>query len=194
VDYYNWAKSFRELFEDGSDAYRAGKRDAKFMFNPEQGKFLEGIGATPQEIFDFVEDTFYGGEPGFETSLLITAMRREYFLKVQKGQRSGRVIDMEKLPSKSAQMGGIEWLPRLIGKAHAKLRGEMPPELMYCCGGDRAFLREYGIHPADFLREAWNAGDDHQRLLDFVRQSAATRPADLAPAVCQILPDGRVKC
>jgi hypothetical protein len=194
VDYYNWAKSFRELFEDGSDAYRAGKRDAKFMFNPEQGKFLEGIGATPQEIFDFVEDTFYGGEPGFETSLLITAMRREYFLKVQKGQRSGRVIDMEKLPSKSAQMGGIEWLPRLIGKAHAKLRGEMPPELMYCCGGDRAFLREYGIHPADFLREAWNAGDDHQRLLDFVRQSAAARPADLAPAVCQILPDGRVKC
>jgi hypothetical protein len=194
VDNYNWAKSFRELFEDGSDAYRAGKRDEKSMFNPEQGRFLEGIGATPQEIFDFVEDTFYGGEPGFETSLLVTAMRREYFLKVQKGQHSGRVIDMEKLPSKSAQMGGIEWLPRLIGKAHAKLRGEMPPELMYCCGGDRAFLREYGIHPADFLREAWNAGDDHQRLLDFVRQSAANRPADLAPAVCQILPDGRVKC
>jgi hypothetical protein len=141
-----------------------------------------------------VEDTFFGGEPGMETSLLITAVRREYFLNVQKGRRSGRVIDMDKLPSKSAQLAGIEWLPRLIEKAQAKLRGEMPPELMYCCGGDRAFLREHGIHPADFLREAWSAGDDRQRLLDFVRQSAADRPADLVPAVCQILPDGRVKC
>jgi hypothetical protein len=194
VDNYNWAKTFRELFEDGSHAYRAGKHDANSMFNPEQCRFLEGIGATPQEIFDFVEDTFFGGEPGMETSLLITAVRREYFLNVQKGRRSGRVIDMDKLPSKSAQLAGIEWLPRLIEKAQAKLRGEMPPELMYCCGGDRAFLREHGIHPADFLREAWSAGDDRQRLLDFVRQSAADRPADLVPAVCQILPDGRVKC
>ena len=194
MDNYNWAKTFRELFEDGSDAYRAGKHDANSMFNPEHCRFLEGIGSTTQEIFDFVEDTFYGGEPGMETSLLITAVRREYFLNVQKGRRSGRVINMDKLPSKSAQLAGIEWLPRIIEKAQAKLRGEMPPELMYCCGGDRAFLREHGIHPADFLREAWSAGDDRQRLLDFVRQSAADRPADLAPAVCQILPDGRVKC
>jgi hypothetical protein len=129
-----------------------------------------------------------------ETALLITATRREYFLSVQKGKRSGRVIDMDKLPSKSAQLGGIEWLPRIIEKAQAKLRGEMPPELMYCCGGDRAFLSEQGIHPADFLREVWAAGDDHQRILEFVRQSAADRPPDLPPAYCQILPDGRVKC
>ena len=194
VDNYNWAKTFRELFEDGSDAYRAGKRDADSMFNSEQRNFLEKIGASSQEIFDFVEDSFYGGEPGVETTLLITAARRDYFLTVQKGRRSGRVIDMEKLPSKGAQLDGIEWLPRIIEKAHAKLRGEMPPELMYCCGGDRAFLREHGIHPADFLREAWAAASDHKRILEFVRRSAAARPADLPPAVCQILPDGRVKC
>ena len=194
VDNYNWAKAFRELFEDGLDVYRAGKRDAKQMFDKSQARFLAEIGATTQEVFDFVEDSFHGGDPGFETALLITATRREYFLSVQKGKRSNRVIDMDKLPSKSAQLDGIEWLPRIIEKAHAKLRGEMPPELMYCCGGDRAFLHEHGIHPSDFLREVWAAGDDHQRILEFVRKSAVDRPPDLPPAYCQILPDGRVKC
>ena len=72
VDNYNWAKDFRELFEDGLDAYRAGKTDAKSMFTASHRDFLAKIGATPQEIFDFVEDTVLGGDPGFETALLIT--------------------------------------------------------------------------------------------------------------------------
>ncbi len=101
---------------------------------------------------------------------------------------------MDKLSPKSAQLGGIEWLPRIIEKAQAKLRGEMPPELMYGCGGDRAFLREHGIHAADFLREVWAAGNDTGRILDFVRKCAADRPPELPPAYCQILPGGRVKC
>jgi len=194
VDNYNWAKDFCELFAGGMDAYRAGKRDAGAMFGAEQRQFLNEIGSTPQEIFDFVEDTFHGGEPGVETALLLAATRREYFLGVQKGKRSSRLIDMDKLPPKSAQLAGLEWLPRIIEKAKAKLRGEMPPDLMYCCGGDRAFLREQGIHADDFLREVWAAGDDTQRILEFVRKSAADRPADLPAAFCQILPGGRVKC
>lgn len=194
MDNYNWPKTLCELFEDGLKAYRAGKQDAQSMFNETQCDFLDAIGATPQEIFDFVEDTSYGGEPGFETTLLITAVRREYFFSVQKCERSSRVIDMDKLSPKSAQLGGIEWLPRIIEKAQAKLRGEMPPELMYGCGGDRAFLREHGIHAADFLREVWAAGNDTGRILDFVRKCAADRPPELPPAYCQILPGGRVKC
>lgn len=194
VDNYNWAKVFREVFDDGLDAYRAGERDAAAMFDSTQRQFLGDIGATGQEVFDFVEDTFHGGEPGIETTLLITATRREYFLGVQKGKPSGHVIDMDKLSPKDAQLGGIEWLPRIIEKARAKLRGEMPPDLMYCCGGDRAFLREHGIHPDDFLREVWAAGDDVPRILDFVRKSAVDRPPDLPAAYCQILPGGRVKC
>jgi hypothetical protein len=194
VDNYNWPKDFREIFEDGLEAYRAGRRDADSMFGSAQREFLDAIGATAQEVFDFVEDTFHGGEPGVETTLLVAATRREYFLGVQKGKRSGRIIDMDSLPAKSAELDGIEWLPRIIEKAKAKLRGEMPPELMYDCGGDRAFLREHGIHAADFLREVWAAGDDTQRILDFVRKSAADQPPDLPPAFCQILPGGRVKC
>ena len=194
MDNYNWAKEFRELFEDGMDAYRGGKRDADAMFNAKHLSLLDELGATAQEIFDFVEDTFYGGEPGFETTLLVTAARREYFLSVQKGKRSTHVIDTDQLPPKSAQFGGIEWLPRIIEKARAKLRGELPPDLMYGCGGDRAFLNQHGIHPADFLREVWAAENDAQRILDFVRRSTAVRPTNIPAAVCQILPGGRAKC
>jgi hypothetical protein len=194
MDNYNWAKTFGDHFADALDAYRAGKRDADSMFNPAVREFFKSIGATPQEIFDFVEDTHFGGEPGAETALLVTAVRREYFLTVQKGQHSGRVIDMDALPSKSAEFAGIEWLPRIIEKAKAKLRGEMPPELMYDCGGDRAFLREYNIHPADFLREVWAAGNDLARIVDYVKHAATEKPANVTGTVCQILPGGRMKC
>lgn len=194
MDNYNWAKTFGDHFADALDAYRAGKRDAEKMFGTSEREFLKTIGATPQEIFDFVEDTFLGGEPGAETALLVTAVRREYFLTVQKGKHSTNVIDMDALPSKSAELAGIEWLPRIIEKARAKLRGEMPPELMYGCGGDRAFLREHGIHPADFLREVWAAGNDVARVIDYVKRAAAEKPANVTGPVCQILPGGRMKC
>ena len=194
MDNYHWPKTFWELFEDGRDAYRAGRRDAATMFDAKQKQFLAGLGASAAEIFDFVEDNFRGGDPGFETVLLITAARRDYFLTVQRGQPSAKVIDMAALPSKGAMLEGLEWLPRIIEKARAKLRGEMPPELMYCCGGDRAFLRDHGIHPADFLREVWAAKEDTKRMVDFVRNSAIHRPAEVPGAVCEILPGGRVKC
>jgi hypothetical protein len=199
VDNYNWAKNFRDLFEDGMDAYRAGRQEAASMFTEEHRKLLEGIGAKAQEIFDFVEDTYLAGEPGAETALLITAVRREYFMSVQRGAASDEVIDMDALPGKQDTLGGIEWLPRIIQKAQAKLKGEMPPDLMYGCGGDRAFLREHGIHPADFLREVWAATsltpkEANQRILEFVKKAAADRPPELPPAYCQILPGGRVKC
>ena len=194
MDNYNWAKTFGDHFADALDAYRAGKRNADSMFGAREKEFLKSIGATPQEIFDFVEDTFHGGEPGAETALLVTAARRDYFLVVQKGKHSTHLIDMDALPAKSAELAGLEWLPRIIEKAKAKLRGEMPPDLMYCCGGDRAFLREHNIHPADFLREVWAAENDLQRIVDYVRQAAADRPANLPPVACQILPGGRMKC
>ena len=68
-------------------------------------------------------------------------------------------------------MDGIAWLPRLIVKARAKLRGEMPPELMYGCGGDRPFLRGVNIHLADFLRVVWAAGEDDRRVVEHVKRT-----------------------
>jgi hypothetical protein len=42
---------------------------------------------------------------------------------------------------------------------------------MYCCGGDRRFLKEHDIHPADFLRAIWASGGDTAKLLAYVQQS-----------------------
>jgi len=101
--------------------------------------------------------------------LLITAARRDYFQIHLHGKYSGQTVAMEALPAKTDQVDGIEWLPRLIMKARLKLRGEMNADLMYGCGGDRAFFRKYDIHPADFLRLAWAAEDDDQCLIDYVK-------------------------
>jgi hypothetical protein len=44
---------------------------------------------------------------------------------------------------------------------------------MYSCGGDRKFLRSHDIHPADFLRAVWAAGDDDSKAAAYVRRAAA---------------------
>jgi hypothetical protein len=80
-----------------------------------------------------------------------------------------KILTPAELPAKTAELDGIVWLPRILGKARAKLRGEMHPDMMFGCGGDRAFLAKYDIHPADFLRVVWAAGDDDQKVLAYVK-------------------------
>jgi hypothetical protein len=166
---YDWTQTFATIYHQGVKDYSAGKRGAAQLFSPEQVHFLDAIGCTAQELYDFCEDAAARQEPDFATCLLITAARRDYFLHVQKGQKSGKVVDMSELPAKTDAVDGIEWLPRLIAKARIKLRGEMNPDLMYGCGGDRGFARKHGIHLADFLRVAWAAGEDDRRLVEFVK-------------------------
>src|ERR1700744_727788 len=136
----NWEQTFSDLFHAGVKRYQAGHQKAAGLVDEKDAAFLGTIGYTIQEFFDFVEDYARGGEPTLGTARKIPAGRRDYFLNEQGGVRSQHVIDMAKLPSKDAQVDGIGWLPRLIPKAEAKLRGEMPPDLMYGCGGDRGFF------------------------------------------------------
>jgi hypothetical protein len=165
---YDWAERFREVHAHAVRTCESGKRDPEAMFDRGQVDFLRAIGCSPQEVYDFAEDWCSAGEPAGDTVLLITAVRRDYFLQAQGGKPPGRAIAMDRLPPKDAALGGLPWLPRIIEKARAKLRGEMPPELMYGCGGDRAFLMGVGMHPADFLRLVWAAGADTQRIVDQV--------------------------
>ncbi|MDX6767822.1 MAG: hypothetical protein SFU85_13655 [Candidatus Methylacidiphilales bacterium] len=165
----DWTRIFREIYEEGLKHYAAGRRGAPEIFRGEQVRFLESIGCSAQELYDFVEDAVKYHEPDFATCLLITAVRRDYFLQELKGRQTGGMVRMEELPAKTDAVEGIEWLPRLMAKARAKLRGEMNPDLMYGCGGDRAFARQHGIHLADFLRLAWSAGDNDRVLIDFVK-------------------------
>jgi hypothetical protein len=170
---FDWTKQFRKIYERGTEAYRAGKRKPSDLFDAADTAGLASIGCSPQELFDFIDDLARRGEPDFETVLLITAARRDYFITIQHRKHSTKLVDMAKLPAKSDDVAGIPWLPRIIVKARAKLAGEMPAELMYCCGGDIMFLKEHKIHPADFLREVWGADGDDKRIIEYVKDHKA---------------------
>ncbi len=170
-----WKSEFRNVWDRGVAAWKAGRRSAPTMFDAKDVAFLATIGCTAQELFDFVDDALNYDDLNFETALAVTAIRREYFLKVMHGQSTGHVVPMHELPAKSAKVDGIAWLPRLIAKARIKLRGEMDPDLMYGCAGDRPFLREHHMTLPQFLQIVRDKGDDDRAIIDAV-QNAAARP------------------
>lgn len=157
----------KKLHRKALAEYRAGRRDRDAWFSDAERQFLASIGASAQELYDFAEDA---AGIDWETALLIAAVRRDYFLVVQHGKPSRKRVSAGDLPARDAELGGIPWLPRIIAKAEARLRGEMDDALMYCCGGDRAFFREHDVHPADFLRIVWSAKGDADTVLKFVRR------------------------
>jgi hypothetical protein len=142
---YTWSSTFSALFSRCVSAYSAGQRDFNAWFSPADDAFLK----------------------------LVAAVRRDYLRVVQKGVTSTRTVKPSELPAKSAAVEGISWLPRLIAKARAKLRGEMDPDTMYGCGGDRGFFDEWDLDPADFLRLTWAAGEDDQKIVSYVKDRAA---------------------
>ena len=73
----------------------------------------------------------------------------------------------------------IAWLPRLIAKARLKLRGELPDDLMYGCGGDRSFLAEYPMTLQAFLQLVRDSGEDDRRIIEAVK---ATRTSGIPSA------------
>jgi hypothetical protein len=142
------------------------------MFEKSDVAFLATIGCTAQELFDFVDDGQRYGEPDFDTTLAVTAIRRDYFLNVMHGQSTGRIATMGSLPAKSAAVDGIAWLPRLIEKARLKLRGEMPDDLMYGCAGDRPFLTEMNMDLPGFLELVRDCGENNRQIIDAVKKAA----------------------
>ena len=165
-----WNDQFLELFDRCLEQYRSGNEDFETYYNDEDLTFLKEIGYRKREFFDFVEDYADGGDPTPSTALLIAAVRRDYFLVVQSGEIStGPVVTRDNIPAKDSVVEGITYLPRMIEKAEAKLRGHLDPDLMFGCGGDRRCLRENNLHPADFLRRVWAADGDHQKVVDWVK-------------------------
>jgi len=165
---YNYQQRLRSIWEKAVAKYQDGERSAEDFFDVDESAFLASIGHTAQEVYDFAEDYVSGGEPDFETFALIADIRRSHFIQVMEGKSSGREVDTKDLPAKDLSVEGIEWLPRIIPKAKAKLRGEMSPDLMYGCGGDRKFFKTHDLHPAEFLRLVERHMDDDQRVIDWV--------------------------
>ena len=170
----DWVEEFRTLFEHKVTAYKNGIRNSAAMFSQPEEFFLRSIGATPQEIFDFVEDWCDDGVPDPDTVLAITKIRRDYFHQELQGRFPEKPISESEFPSRSASLAGLEWFPRIIEKARAKLRGELPPDLMYSCGGDRRFLNKVNIDPVEFLQTVREAGDNIDHIVNFVTDRTKT--------------------
>ncbi len=170
MKHYDFADRFRALYDKAVKLYASGQTGAGTYFSADEAAYLAANGLTAQNLYDYAEDHHDCGEPGYDRALAIELIRRDYFLNAQGGQPSGRSIDPAALPAKADAVQGISWLPRIIPKAKAKLRGELPPTLMYSCGGDRAFFKQHDIHPAEFLSLVWRNLDDDAATIAWVRR------------------------
>lgn len=162
-----WNETFSALYTRCLAEYTRGNSDFTSYYSSADLAFLASIGCQPREFFDFIED--HCPELPLTTALLVAALRRSYFLNEQGRKSSSRVLTADQLPLREAQLEGIPWLPRILEKAKAKLRGELHPDLMYGCGGDRNFISKHGLHLADFLETVRRAGDYVAPVLDYVR-------------------------
>lgn len=166
--HYSYQKTLKTIWEGAAAKYNSGNREPDSYFDESALSELASIGLNTMDVYDYAEDFVTRGEPDFETFLMVSEARRDYFLTVQEGKPSAHTLDSNTLPPKTDEVAGIVWLPRIIPKAIAKLRGELPPETMYGCGGDRNFFKDNNIHPAEFLRAAWAYEDETNKLIDWV--------------------------
>lgn len=168
----DWNDTFYDLFREAVGRYHEGHRNVDGFFTDQEIIFLSSIGCRTRELFDFVETYARTGEPSPTTVLLMAAAHRDFFLTVQHGQfYQGKPVIGYDLPGFGDELCGLPYLPRLIAKARAKLVGSMGDDIIYCCENDRRFFRDHGnIHPADFLRVVWAAGDSDPKVYDYVRQ------------------------
>ncbi len=166
-----WNDQFLALFDRCLATFQSGDSDFEKYYTSEDASFLASIGCKTREFFDFVEDFAGEGEPTISTALLVAAARRDYFVIVQKGIPSDQLLTRDDIPSFGDELEGMTYLPRILAKGRAKLCGELDPDLMFGCGGDRNFLKKHGdIHPADFLRHLWAAGEDDQKITRWIKE------------------------
>jgi hypothetical protein len=168
MKHYDFAPRFETLYLKAVARFQAGVREAAGLFDPAETVWLAAHGLTAQNFFDYAEDHAGYGEPGLANAVAIESVRLGYFLSVQQGRWTGVTIDVAAMPAKTDAVNGIAWLPRLIPKAKAKLRGELPASLMYCCGGDRAFFRQHDLAPAEFLQTVWRLEQDDAAIVAWV--------------------------
>lgn len=165
---FNYQKELVQIWEKAVKLYQKGNTEAEKFPISDDLPFLYNIGLNKMDVFDYVEDWICEGTPDLATFLLIHDIRRNFFIEEQKGIHSKKKLSSKDLPGKNEEIEGIVWLPRIIPKARAKLRGELPTETMFCCGGDRAFFKRNDIHPVEFLRIVQKAKNDDLVIIEWV--------------------------
>ena len=127
----NWKIRFREVFDAGAQRRKEGCNEPGAMFESAELAFLESIGCSAQEMFDFCDDYVGWDDVIYEHVEALQAVRYEYFVQELGSQSASYRMEMGEFPPKDAEVEGIAWLPRLIVKARAKLAGQLPADLMY---------------------------------------------------------------
>ena len=156
------------IWNNAVSLYQVGNTDADCFPIENDLRLLAEFGMNKMDVFDYAEDWCLHQEPDFSTFLLVHYERWRFFMEKQKSIPSSNLLDPKTLPPKDQKARGMAWLPRILPKARAKLRGELPPEVMYCCGGDREFFKSNNIHPAEFLRIVCFFGDDDSEIIEWV--------------------------
>ena len=177
---YTYQKRLKAIWTDAVERFGSGQHSSEEFFDDVTLGELTSIGLNSMDVFDYVEDYVAGGDPDFETFLMICEARRDYFLTAQKGILSKERLDVSTLPAKDAKVANILWLPRIIQKAKAKLRGELPSEIMFASDGDRLFFQNNNLHPAEFLRATWAYEDDEEELIGWVASRHEAAPVESA--------------
>ncbi len=75
---YGWQQRLRELYDKAQVKYSNDNRKVETMFTPREVNVLREFGAKPMELYDYAEDS---SDLDWETALLITAARRDYFCR-----------------------------------------------------------------------------------------------------------------
>lgn len=157
-----------ELFHDAVERYHSNSQvNPLQFFYPSELEFLTSIGYKAREMFDYIADYAQTGRPSPSSALLIASKRRSYFFTAQRAmQNKSRAVTMAELPSVDDDFGGYVYMPHIIGKAEAKLRGTLEDGIMYGDARDRQFFEENGhISPSDFLGMVNNVRGDRQKLI-----------------------------
>ncbi|MDX2079157.1 MAG: hypothetical protein SFU53_00075 [Terrimicrobiaceae bacterium] len=148
-------------------AYRAGCREPHSVLPAETLGWLDGNGISARVIFDYAEDFVGSGEPTAEEFVEVARIRVDWSQNRPAGSSAGPVVPESALPLRSEELEGIPWLPRIYAKARCFLEGTLADEVMFGCGGDRAFVRRHGISLPGFLRAVH--GGDRADALAYVR-------------------------
>ena len=127
----NWKTQFREVFDAGVQRRKEGCNEPGAMFESDEVAFLESIGCTVQEMFDFCDDYVSWDDVICDHVEALQAVRCEHYVNELNSQPASHRMEMDDFPAKTDEVEGIAWLPRLIVKARAKLAGQLPADLMY---------------------------------------------------------------
>ena len=128
---HDWKTQFRAVFDAGVQRRKEGSNEPVAMFERDEVAFLESIGCSAQEMFDFCDDYVGWDDVIYEHVEALQVVRYEHFVEELDSQPAAHRMEMDDFPAKTDKVEGIAWLPRLILKARAKLAGQLPADLMY---------------------------------------------------------------